>query len=229
MRGAVRAGAAAGGASRLTAGGARHVSAAAGGASAGNDVVCFSLTDPERSVMPQFYGKILAPTEHLLFDALNNDLSFHQFLWLCWSIKESVYKFARRTRAGLVFAPTKIVVTSVTPGDTVLGRVRAFDATFYTRSRVSPEGVFTVAHHLEDFTGMYQGWGQVDEATQSEGVRTLLLQEIGALAPGFSWSVDKHSEGYPTLLRDGQPIDVPLSFAHHGPFVGYSFYMPAEA
>ncbi len=82
--------------------------------SAGNDVVAFRLTDPERSAQPRFYNQILSPSEIALFHSgALPSLSFHIFLWLCWSIKESAYKFRKRYHPDLVFSPTAIPVTEI--------------------------------------------------------------------------------------------------------------------
>jgi phosphopantetheinyl transferase (holo-ACP synthase) len=97
--------------------------------STGNDIVALALTDKDRTSRYRFHSRILSPRELELFDPVagsaihhpggssNHDsaaLTFHQFIWLMWSIKESAYKYGSRANPALVFAPLKIPVTQLT-------------------------------------------------------------------------------------------------------------------
>src|ERR1700760_194089 len=82
--------------------------------STGNDLVCLSATRPERTGQPRFYFRILTADELALYHpGMLPGWSFDAFVWLCWSVKESVFKYRKRFQPELVFAPLRIVVTSV--------------------------------------------------------------------------------------------------------------------
>src|SRR5205809_451717 len=80
----------------------------------GNDLIDLKLTDAARTQSPRFYSKILADTEQRLYHNLTAALSFQQFVWLLWSIKESAYKAMQRHQPHLVFTPVKVEVVNVT-------------------------------------------------------------------------------------------------------------------
>src|ERR1700722_17847158 len=80
-------------------------------ASTGNDIVDLAATDPQRTGNYRFYSRILSAEEVALYDQpVLHELPFDRYVWLLWSIKESVYKYTSRTDAGLVFAPLTIPV-----------------------------------------------------------------------------------------------------------------------
>ena len=200
--------------------------------SAGNDIVALDKIDTGRSQHPGFYTKILAGAENALYqDDLFPLLSFEHFLWLLWSIKESVYKYAKRTCPGLVFSPTKIVVESIATSEDETGlfyaaQVRAGSGVFHTRSFITADCIFSMANHTNDFSEVTWGLHPIDNdghEFQSRAVRVFLLQRLTTLFPDVYWEIEKSPEGYPILLRDRQPCHhIPVSFAHHGHFVGYS-------
>ncbi|NCD69252.1 4'-phosphopantetheinyl transferase family protein [Mucilaginibacter agri] len=74
--------------------------------SIGNDIVDLSAIDINRTQQKTFYTKILSETEQQLFR--RTTLPIHVFVWLLWSAKESVYKFAKRLNPELVFSPTRV-------------------------------------------------------------------------------------------------------------------------
>jgi hypothetical protein len=84
--------------------------------STGNDIVALGATDKERTSRFRFYSKILSAGEQALYDLTPPDgLPFDRYVWLLWSVKESVYKFRKRAHPGLVFAPTKINMVRLEP------------------------------------------------------------------------------------------------------------------
>src|ERR1700761_7632079 len=83
-------------------------------ASTGNDIVDLSATDPLRTCSHRFYSRIISGEEKTLYDQLGG-LPFDNYVWLLWSIKESVYKYTSRTNTTLVFAPLTIPVLHLDP------------------------------------------------------------------------------------------------------------------
>ena len=76
--------------------------------STGNDIVALAATDPDRTSRYRFYSRILTRSE--LDHVAGTALPFSTFVWLLWSIKESVYKYVSRSNPRLGFAPLKIPV-----------------------------------------------------------------------------------------------------------------------
>ena len=66
-------------------------------ASTGNDIVALIATDKERASHYRFYSRILTAGEQTLYAQQQADgMPFEHFIWLLWSIKESVYKYSSR-------------------------------------------------------------------------------------------------------------------------------------
>jgi phosphopantetheine--protein transferase-like protein len=79
--------------------------------SIGNDIVDLAAIDKQRTQQKAFYSKILSDTEQQLYSRYPQ-LPFEIYVWLLWSAKESVYKFAKRLNPELVFSPVRIEVDS---------------------------------------------------------------------------------------------------------------------
>ncbi len=78
--------------------------------SIGNDIVDLSAIDKHRTQQKAFYSKILSDKEQQLYSR-SSHLPFEIYVWLLWSAKESVYKFAKRLNPELVFSPVRIEVS----------------------------------------------------------------------------------------------------------------------
>lgn len=181
--------------------------------SVGYDIVDLALTDPARSALAGFAGKILSPRDI----PCPSPLSHHQYLWLCWSVKEAVYKYACRLQPGLVFSPTRIVLESL--DDRYHASVRWGAGHYFTQTTVTDRYLVTVAH---DGTPVRCGFQVLpDAADPSLAVRALVLSATG---PG--WSVETRPDGCPTLVGPGGRV--PVSFSHHGAYAGYSFTLPGD-
>lgn len=177
----------------------------------GYDIVDLALTDPARSAVPAFYNKILNPQD----TPCPSSLSHHQYLWLCWSVKEAVYKYACRLQPGLVFSPTRIVLETLDSDGRA--RVRWGAARYLTQTRVTDRYLVTIAH---DGGPVRRGFQVLPaDADPSQSVRALVLSDTG---PG--WSVETRSDGCPTLVGPGGRV--PVSFSHHGAYAGYSLALP---
>jgi phosphopantetheinyl transferase (holo-ACP synthase) len=218
--------------------------------SAGNDIVALNRIDPGRSQFPGFYTKVLTPSEQALFykhtpGGSSGPLPFEHFLWLLWSVKESVYKYAKQTTPDLIFSPTRIVTQRVNaaaqPTEAPAlpqGKARFFTTqvqtgtgTFHTRSFITEDCIFTMANATDDFTFVRWGLRSIHHdgyESQSKAVRTFLLERLNILLPGGGWEIEKNTGGCPILLKDGKSSGIPLSLAHHGHFVGYSFHLARD-
>ena len=105
-------------------------------------------------------------------------------------------------------------------------RVRFRDAVFHTRSHIFPDCISTVVSSTDDFTDVRWGLRRTSDASsvaESAAVRKYFLEELCLLYPDNIWALDKSPAGYPILLRDNQPSEIPVSFAHHGGIVGYAY------
>lgn len=215
--------------------------------SAGNDIVALELIDKERSERPAFYSKILSTDEQALYKRKESgEMPFEIYLWLLWSIKESVYKYKKRSSPGLSFCPAKIIVQHIDPpsgpspaispgpwdidsyeGDELYeGRILFGSEVFYSRSMIHKEWIATVAGDDNRFEGISWGVkmiGRAEYEHQSASVREFVLAKLELLSPGHDWQITKNQVGCPILVKSGAPLNIPLSLAHHDRYVAYSF------
>jgi 4'-phosphopantetheinyl transferase superfamily len=234
--------------------------------STGNDIVALAAIDKSRTRHRRFYSKILSDAERTLFDGLQPaGMPFEIFVWLLWSIKESVYKYLKRTQPGLVFSPTRTGIRTIeVPAgfsdedsciywesrvaecgkDSYKGIAFFESHIFYFRSRVHPDFIATVVDKEENFKNTWWGVrpiGHSDYNSQSSAVRTFVLNKLNTVLsakeraagmPVFTevegareWQIGKSGQGYPLVFQGEEEMAIPLSFAHHGNFVSYSFYL----
>lgn len=199
--------------------------------STGNDIVAFAATDRVRTCQPRFYGRILSADELELQDTAR--LDFSAFVWLLWSIKESVYKFKSRSDHELVFAPLKIAVSRLVCGNgSREGKISYLGSTLFSRSFVNEDTIMTVVSEEDDFA--HTRWGMnfvdgVDYARQSARVRTFALQSLSAEFPGADLRIVRTPDGPPELMDGERRLDVPVSLAHHDRWVAWSFRLPSNS
>jgi phosphopantetheinyl transferase (holo-ACP synthase) len=206
--------------------------------SAGNDIVALNSIDKQRSNHPAFYSKFIIPTEQALYKA--PDLPFENFVWLLWSVKEAAYKYLQRHDHELIFSPSKIIIQKIQPvtgfEDALweyaqdvkyyTGIVLQGDDALYYRTIIHDEYITTVVNDEENFANVYWGVQHIEQTaseSQSAGVRAFVLNKLKSFFPDDVLSVKKSPTGYPVLLVNDQPVDIPLSFAHHAHYVTYSF------
>jgi phosphopantetheinyl transferase (holo-ACP synthase) len=198
--------------------------------STGNDIIALAETDNDRTSRHRFYSRILAPEELLLFPAPN--LPFSVFVWLMWSIKESVYKYVSRADPGLRFAPLKIPVRGLRIcQDHYEGIICYSDLTMFSRSFLWDKGIMTVVSAGEDFSNVRWGMeviGNSGYTTQSALVRKFALQSLSTDFPGAALRIIKTPDGPPELWDGERSLDIPLSLAHHGPYVAWSYRLPGH-
>ena len=218
--------------------------------SAGNDIVALGLVDKKRTSQPGFYSKILTLTEQELYhQPVINEMPFVNYVWLLWSVKESVYKFLKQNDPGLLFSPTNIIVRDIvlpknltaepdelqwesSDSDEGLysGEVTTGPHTLYFRSKISTAWIATVVNDDCTFDDVCWGVRAIDDAGykhQSTAARVALLNKLSSFFPG-ELRVEKSPVGYPVILNDSEQLPVPASLAHDGCFVAYSFLLDTE-
>lgn len=211
--------------------------------SIGNDIIALAETDDTKTSLYRFYSRILTPDEHALSAATS--LPFSTFVWLLWSIKESAYKYVSRSNQQLVFAPLKILVKGLSSrrklssredlssrGDLVTGTVCYGGVTLFSRSFVRKKVIMTIVNGEEDFGSIRWGVHVVGDSrytTQSAAVREMALSSLSSFFPGAALQIVKTPDGPPGIRDGDRSLDIPLSLAHHGRYVAWSFRLPANS
>ncbi len=198
--------------------------------SIGNDIVSLKAIDKNRTKEKRFYSKILSDSELKFYhQKLSEKISFENFVWLLWSVKESTYKFFKRKHHELVFNPRKIIIQGIKFSDynTFCTTTIYFENNFfYARSIVKDEFIHTVVNDENNFEKIYCGIKSIDDCSnenQSKEVRSFLLNELKTFYPLNTLKIDKHPSGYPFLLKDEKETSIPISISHHKNFIAYSF------
>jgi phosphopantetheinyl transferase (holo-ACP synthase) len=211
--------------------------------STGNDIVALQLINTERTHKKSFYSKILCSEEVSLYTQINlPGLSFENYIWLLWSVKESVYKFCKRHNPRLLFSPTRIKIQEVSfpvtqqdaganatqegfsflKEDAYCCQVSFNAKTYYGRSFINDELIFSVVNNEDDFQNIYWGIQHIQDdayVTQAKAVRSLALDKLKKIVSSNNLLITKTTTGYPEVV---QHPHIKLSFAHHGKFVAYS-------
>ncbi len=208
--------------------------------------MALAATDNYRTCQHRFYSRILSPAELSLYNQLAGGrlstlfdrqadcgLSFQSFVWLLWSIKESVFKYVSRSDHGLAFAPLKITVSILRSRDDFYeGMVRYDQAILYSRSFLRDGAILTVVSEEKDFALTRWGFhtiGDTDYASQSGSVRGFALESLSGIFPGAALRIVKTPDGPPEIWDGDQALDIPLSLAHHGHYVAWSYRLPANS
>jgi phosphopantetheinyl transferase (holo-ACP synthase) len=216
--------------------------------SAGNDVVSLAAIDVTRTNQHKFYSKILSESEIPLYNEFSlAQIPFENFVWLLWSIKESVYKFLQRNNPALIFTPVKFVVTDIGLPEgfspkgfsspivegvdfknipAIKSTIKFADYTLHACSLLYNELIHTVVSRNIDFENIYWGIKKIESdngTLQSAEVRLFLSERLKKFYGDDNIIIDKNPDGCPVILRSGADITVPVSLSHHGRFVGYSF------
>ncbi|MGZ3819427.1 MAG: 4'-phosphopantetheinyl transferase family protein [Mucilaginibacter sp.] len=214
--------------------------------STGNDIVALKAINIARTKQVSFYKKIFSVSEKDLYDEnLSRKIPFEHFVWLLWSVKESVYKYLQRNVPDLVFSPTRITIGHIEPpvDITVTAfeeqiEARGFNNDFvykgtvvfgehvlHSRSIITKDFIFSVVSFDNDFANTYWGIQLIssdDPTYQSAAVRVFLNARLRLLFPVDNLNIGKSKHGYPILLRGTDEISMPVSLAHHGNYVTYS-------
>jgi phosphopantetheinyl transferase (holo-ACP synthase) len=219
--------------------------------STGNDIVALNLVDTKRSNDSRFYSRIISASEKEYYErSAFAAIGFDYFLWLCWSVKESAYKYLKRNDPALLFSPTRIIVRHITipvhsqmegmkdkewnglafDEQSYHGTVMAGDSIYYFRSKLFHELITTVVSEDEKFENTFWGYASINNSgadQQSRSVRSFLLQNLRSVLPGNELRIEKAPGNYPVLFNGTNELNIPISFAHHGIFVAYSYSLPS--
>ncbi|WDF77971.1 4'-phosphopantetheinyl transferase superfamily protein [Mucilaginibacter sp. KACC 22773] len=218
--------------------------------SAGNDIVDLQAIDTARTSDPRFYSKFITGPEIELRSLPElAGMPTEHFVWLLWSVKESVYKFEQRHNPDLVFSPSKIIVGHINPplstacADVACEAIEgegfdmqlcynstiAFNGhTFYSRSIITNCYIVTVVNNSDNFGNMYWGVKPIDNSSpayQSIQVRGFILKKLGPIFETGHLNIIKTPLGCPILYNGLTETTIPVSLAHHGRYVAYAFHL----
>ena len=211
--------------------------------SIGNDIVALNTINAEKNLQPRFYSKFLSLPETGLY---NNKfpIPFEQFIWACWSIKESVFKFQKRIQPEVVFSFRNINIQLVQvpqhdpvfnfsegvaeynclPNQNCYNSVTAIgSSSFYSHSYVSDDFIYTIT--VDEAAQKNIFWGikfikDTSPYTQSKSIREFVLQKLHGVSGETDLDILKSEVGYPYVNKHQH---IPVSFTHHHNFIGYSF------
>jgi len=217
--------------------------------STGNDIIALNAIDIQRTNTPAFYSKIITAAEQALYrEPEVSALPFPVFVWLLWSVKESVYKYLKRADAGLIFPPTKITIQNITAPrkapvagltnsvwesdrieeDFYAGEVKFNAHLLYFRSKIDAEFIATAVSPVPGFENVYWGVKKIDnpgQENQSRQAREFVLQKLKLFLLTDDLSIDKTPAGCPIVLKGNEQLTIPVSLSHHDHFVAYSFLL----
>lgn len=217
--------------------------------SAGNDIIDLGTINQQRSSDRKFFSKILSNSEQSLYPRPENtSLSWEQYIWLLWSIKESAYKYLKRGLPDLVFSPKKIIIQKIelpslseikpfteSQWEGLAGEEQCYKGSvtyennhLYCKSKIYSELIATVVSEDETFKDTWWGIQTIqhsDTEHQSKSVRSFLLTKLNGILPGAKLHIDKNKSGYPFVTDGNKELAIPLSFAHHERYISYSFLL----
>lgn len=203
--------------------------------STGNDIIALAATDSHRTCRDRFFSRIINQDEKQHYHSFpeNAGLSFSYFVWLIWSIKESAYKYCSRADPQLVYAPLKFAVETLESGDSIIeGRARYQDILLYSRSWLNDRFIATIVSDEPEFDGILHGVHQIaspEYASQSVMVREHALASLACHFPGATLRIGRAPGGPPVVWNGDEPLNLPISLAHHDQYVAYAYRLPPNA
>jgi len=113
------------------------------------------------------------------------------------------------------------------------GLVHSAGGIFYSRTKVHADHISTVVSPDKDFDGVWSGSASIDRtdrAGQSASVRALVLDKLSFLLPshGDELRIEKNLRDCPVVYQGKKELGIPVSLAHHGHFIAYSFRLEHE-
>lgn len=222
----------------------------------GNDIVSLNAVNNFRAKNPRYYSKILSTSEIVLYYQSGfKHLSFENFVWLLWTIKESGYKFLQRINTDLIFSPTKFIVQQlqIPIGYTaesfdvteIEGRgfdgksnvvfnstIKIGDETLFSRSIIHKELIMSIVNVDNNFENVY--WGiklinKSDSHHQSMEVRKFLVSRLQRAFQMDNLFISKSKHGIPFVQTGSKEMAISVSLSHHDHWVAYSFSSERKA
>ncbi|TWI96379.1 4'-phosphopantetheinyl transferase superfamily protein [Mucilaginibacter frigoritolerans] len=200
--------------------------------STGNDIVALRSINKQRTCEYRFYSKILSASEQALYQQPQlNELPFEHYVWLLWSVKESAFKYLKRYNQQLVFSPISINTTTIDilPDQHYCGEVHFNSNKLFFNSIINNDWISTVVNNADDFENVFSDVHVINDKgyyDQSTAVRKFALEKLNTLFPG-ELRLEKHLAGYPILIKDDEDTKIPVSLAHDGHYISYSFNLNA--
>jgi phosphopantetheinyl transferase (holo-ACP synthase) len=198
--------------------------------STGNDIVALTAISVARTKQPNFYLRIISSVEEeLYYSDLQDQLPFEHFVWLAWSVKESIFKCLKRFDPALIFSPSKMRIVELKgTADQFHGTIKFGDQLLYSQSVINNDFIFSIVNDTPDFSETYWDIKKIefaDPTSQSDAVRQFLLERLGQLFPDSDLRITKNVYGWPLVVDRYDELPIPVSFTHHDHFVAYSFQL----
>jgi len=217
--------------------------------SAGNDIIDLGTINRKRSSGINFYAKILSDSEQVLYQKPECKLlPFEQYLWLAWSVKESVFKYLKRCLPDAVFSPLKIIIRDLAipidhqsssftekQWEGIAGDEHCYEGSvifenfiLYFKSKIYSELIATIVSEDAFFKDVFWGIKTIvkgDTDYQSKSVRFFLLNKLKRIYPDKDLHIEKNKSGYPFVTDGIQELKIPISFSHQERYIAYSFLL----
>ena len=184
----------------------------------GNDVV--DLSDREVAEGPgqsRFDQRVFAPGER---EALRSSAAPGRLRWQFWAAKEAAYKLAKKTDPGVIFSPSRFVVSLDGSG---LGEVEHAGSGYLVRLVTRGDAVHAVATEWDASGRIVSGVASTEVPLDAS--REVSKLATRALAEGLNVPVEAIRIGrrgrIPTLEVRGR-AGVDLSLSHHGRYVAFA-------
>jgi len=160
----------------------------------GNDIVSLQAINRTRTRQPRFYSKILADSELTLYkEGGFAAIPFEIFVWLCWSIKESAFKYLH----------------------TLFSRSLVYHELIHS--------VVLDQENFENTRWGIKLIDQPDPENQSMEVRKFLVDRLESLFPASKLRIGKNAQGFIVVLQGEEEVGISVSLSHHDRMVAYAF------
>jgi phosphopantetheinyl transferase (holo-ACP synthase) len=189
----------------------------------GNDLVDLKVASVESNwKRPRFLDKVFTIEEQQL---IMNSKNQHQTVWLLWSMKEAAYKINVQQFGKRFYNPKKLVCHL---SSSTIGYVTIENRTYYTRSAISKNYIYTVAslNYLENYKSVIFKVENDSYVTQSESVKNRFIENISK-SKGLSFqnlSIRKNIFGVPKLFYNDFKLPIQMSLTHCGNYCGYVYF-----
>ena len=216
--------------------------------SIGNDIVSLESPRSKRFAQKEYYSKIISSEEEDDFhQRLAGRLSFGNYVWLLWSIKEAAFKYFKRSDSGFLFNPLKITTENIglkdryspltinkfpienrgfESSELLNGQVYIQGDRICTRSMIAEDFIFSVVSDETALDKIYWGIQRIDTGdykTQSAEVRKFTMHKLKDIFPDQNFFIEKNDTGVPGIVCGNKLY--PVSFSHHEKYIAYAFML----